>query len=403
MKTTPKISIIVTVYNTEKYLRKCLTSIVSQTFPDLEIICIDDGSTDGSPEMLDEYASKDNRIKVIHQDNHGQVYSDKVGIKNASSVYIGFVDSDDWVEPDMFETLYYCAVKNNADIVKCSYYTEIEGKSKKVSSAIEAGIYDKELLHEKIFPHMLSNGEFYTAGMPLYKWNSLYRKDMIYDLILGEDEHIVHGEDIAVTVPALLDSNVFVLIDDGLYHYVQHNGSSEKAVVSSVEEQKRFSSLISCMKNRIDDRKNIYDIEAEWEEHLIFSMLPFADALYKNFEKLNYLFPFTDVKRGSDIILYCAGTYGQHLYEYLKRSEFCNVIAWADQNAEELKKQGLPVISPDEIGKYDCKTIVVASSFASPRRQIHKYLKEKFTDKTINVIDTELLLSKESKKAFGII
>ena len=103
------VSVIVPVYNTERYLAKCLDSIIAQTMRDIEIICVDDGSTDSSLEILTAYAGKDARIRVIHKENGGLVSARKAGIKAARGTYIGYVDSDDWIEPRMYERLYECA------------------------------------------------------------------------------------------------------------------------------------------------------------------------------------------------------------------------------------------------------------------------------------------------------
>ena len=100
-----KISVIVPVYNVEQYLPQCLDSIINQTYKNLEIICVDDGSPDNSGKILDEYAKKDKRIKVIHQENQGVSVARNTGLDNATGKYIGFVDPDDWIEADYYETL----------------------------------------------------------------------------------------------------------------------------------------------------------------------------------------------------------------------------------------------------------------------------------------------------------
>lgn len=112
----PKISIIVPVYNVELFLHKCIISILSQTFKDFELILINDGSTDKSGEICDVYSQKDSRIKVIHKKNEGQSSARNKGLEIARGDYIGFVDSDDWIEQDMYKTLYESSIKANADI-----------------------------------------------------------------------------------------------------------------------------------------------------------------------------------------------------------------------------------------------------------------------------------------------
>ena len=116
-----KVSVIVPIYNTKRYLYKCIDSIINQTFKELEIILVDDGSTDGSSEVCDEYAGKDERIKVIHQENKGLVYSRYIGVSNAAGEYIGFVDSDDWIAHDMYAILMSEVDKKQYDIVSMGY------------------------------------------------------------------------------------------------------------------------------------------------------------------------------------------------------------------------------------------------------------------------------------------
>lgn len=128
-ETLPLISIIVPVYNVKNYLEKCLQSICGQTYKNLEIILIDDGSSDGSGELCDLFAQRDGRIKVIHQTNAGQSAARNRGLAVAQGEFLGFVDSDDWIEPDMYEFLYHLLKANGADISICSHYRDKGGKS----------------------------------------------------------------------------------------------------------------------------------------------------------------------------------------------------------------------------------------------------------------------------------
>ena len=118
----PKVSVVVPVYNVEKYLEQCLDSIVNQTLKDIEIICVDDGSTDKSGEILDKYVTEDDRVKVIHKKNSGYGNSMNIGFDAAQGEYIGIIESDDYAELNMFESLYECAVENNLDVVKSEYF-----------------------------------------------------------------------------------------------------------------------------------------------------------------------------------------------------------------------------------------------------------------------------------------
>ena len=117
----PHVSVIVPVYNVEEYLRKCIDSIVAQTLKDIEIILVDDGSTDGSGTICDEYASQDKRVRVVHKINGGLSSARNTGIEAASAPFLMFIDSDDWVEPNFCEKPYLAAKNNNADLVLFSF------------------------------------------------------------------------------------------------------------------------------------------------------------------------------------------------------------------------------------------------------------------------------------------
>jgi len=127
-KPTPKVSIVVPIYNVEKYLRQCLDNILAQTFREIEVILVDDGSPDKCPQIVDEYAAKDERIVALHQPNGGYGVAVNKGIAAATGEYIGIIESDDWIEPDMYEKLYANALRNNSDVVKCSFYIFDETK-----------------------------------------------------------------------------------------------------------------------------------------------------------------------------------------------------------------------------------------------------------------------------------
>lgn len=128
----PKVSIIVPVYNVEKYLRKCIDSLVNQTLNDIEIICINDGSTDKSLKILKEYKNKDSRIILLNQENSGQSVARNRGIEIAKGEYLGFVDPDDWIDLDYYEKLYNAAIGTNADIATAGIIRITGIKQKKI-------------------------------------------------------------------------------------------------------------------------------------------------------------------------------------------------------------------------------------------------------------------------------
>ena len=214
----PLISIIVPVYKVEKYLKKCIESILNQTYMNYELILVDDGSPDNCPTLCDEFAKQDSRIVVIHKKNGGLSDARNSGLDIARGEYIGFVDSDDYIAPNMYEVLLKTALKNNADLTLCNYIRVNESYEEIVSETIHKHAVDKkynksEFIHELIKPY----GSYYIVV-----WNKLYKSSIFHKLRFPkgkqhEDEYVIHH---------IIDQcDVIVSVKDDLYYYVQRDGS----------------------------------------------------------------------------------------------------------------------------------------------------------------------------------
>lgn len=172
-----KVSIIIPVYNVENYLHRCLDSIVNQTLKEIEIICIDDGSTDGSSSILKDYANRDSRIKVVAQDNSGQGAARNLGISIASGDYIGFVDSDDWVDEDMYRIMFNEAIKNDSDMHICTIEQFDNETGTKNDYFCKYDKYFRKELEDRVFSlRDISNVIFKINRV---SWNKIYRKSFI--------------------------------------------------------------------------------------------------------------------------------------------------------------------------------------------------------------------------------
>lgn len=208
------ISVIVPVYNVEPYLRKCLDSIVNQTYRDLEILVIDDGSTDGSGKICDEYAEYDERIRVFHTVNRGLSAARNLGLDNVTGDWIGFVDSDDWIDPDMYELLLKRALETGADVVECGYFKEYSNMTIKT-------IHTKAKRTGKAAVQALLNGEQSTDV-----WSKLWNKTCFESIRYTEGRVF---EDVAITYRLFLISNYDVYIDETKYHWLQRKNSLSKS------------------------------------------------------------------------------------------------------------------------------------------------------------------------------
>lgn len=205
-----KISIIVPVYKVKSYLRKCLDSIVNQTYRNFEIILVDDGSPDNCGAICDEYAAKDERIKVIHKANGGVASARNAGLDMATGDYIGWVDSDDWVEPQMFETMLNSAQVHDADIVICSRLESYPDHS------FQMGWQQAELLNKEQAMALLVEDELVRS----YLWDKLWKRELFQDIRIPQ---LKVFEDMAVMYRLFMKAERVVCLPDVFYHYEHHD------------------------------------------------------------------------------------------------------------------------------------------------------------------------------------
>lgn len=221
----PLVSIIVPVFNTQDYLQECLNSIREQSYKNLEIILVDDGSTDQSAILCEEFARKDHRIRVFHKINGGLMSAWIYGIKEAYGEYVSFVDSDDWIELDMIEGLVREASGNAREIICSNYIIEkMQRKdSIKVRQGLEPGYYGREEIENKIIPQLLGNE---IRKIHSSRCMKLISKDLILDNLKFTNDKITMGEDLSIMYPALLDADRIVIMKEGYYYHYRYVNSS---------------------------------------------------------------------------------------------------------------------------------------------------------------------------------
>ncbi|MEK5333840.1 glycosyltransferase family 2 protein [Lysinibacillus sp. FSL W8-0992] len=222
----PFLSIIVPIYNVGHYLKECIDSILNQKFEDFELILVNDGSTDNSSKICDDYAEHDPRIVVIHKENGGLVSARKAGILAAHGKYIGYVDSDDWIEADMYQSLCGAAKVHDVDIVICDIVENYPNQEVRRTQMVAPGLYKKERMEQDVYPIMLYAGEYYKFGLFPSVSNKIFKKTLIKKFQLNVDDTIRMGEDVACTYPSLLDADsIYILDKQYLYHYRQSSSS----------------------------------------------------------------------------------------------------------------------------------------------------------------------------------
>lgn len=265
------ISIIIPVYNVEKFIAKCLDSILAQTHKNWEAILVDDGSPDDCGKICDEYAAKDKRFKVIHQKNGGVSVARQTGLDNATGDYIIHCDPDDWIEPTMLGDMFECAATNNADMVICDIvshqYGKIECHKQNIANNITAKELQTKIINQEIHGSCCNKLVRKNAckGIAFYPTSITYCEDELFNLrLLCQDIRITY-------------------LPKGLYHYIQHTGSNSAPGPGRIYSKIQF---IEEVKSFIDD----------YNFHLAKKDILIAAFLSKNYKLLKILYPETQAK-----------------------------------------------------------------------------------------------------------
>jgi len=264
----PIISIIVPVYNVEEYLQRCIDSILNQSFKNFELILVNDGSTDNSLKICKEYLLNDPRVKIINKENGGLSSARNAGINIAKGRYIGFVDSDDWINKEMYKILYELCEKNNSDIAECRYTVTTGNEMNLDNSSNLITILNNEEAIKSLYTN--------TSYGSVVSWNKLYRCELFKDIKFPEGKL---NEDQFTTYKLYYKSNKIVLIDKVLYYYFQ----STKSIMRSEFTLKKLDAIEAIeSSHKFFEENNLYDLVL-WNDTLYsFVLIKYFIILLRN-------------------------------------------------------------------------------------------------------------------------
>lgn len=259
------VSVIVPVYNAEDNLDKCLDSIVNQTIKNIEIIIVDDGSIDASSAICKSYAAKDERIIYYRKENEGLAAARQDGIEKAKGEYIGFVDSDDWLELNMYERMYSVAKNEDADIVFCNAFLDEDDKDK---IHLKPGVYDRDMIEQKILPRSLA-GLSPKGSNDVIRWSNclrLFKRELIESNQIAFNRKFRRSQDLQLTFETTLCAQKYVSIND---EYLYHNRTQNNATSLSRGYTKNFWRLIRPLVDTLyTDVENYNNQDLSYNMHL---------------------------------------------------------------------------------------------------------------------------------------
>lgn len=278
-----KISVIVPVYKVEKVLKRCVESILSQTYENIEIVLVDDGSPDGCPAICDEYAHEYENILAVHKQNGGLTSAWKEGVRHASADLVGFVDSDDWIEPDMYERLEGALRESGADIAMAGLTFDYEDPSyppRKETDRLDRTVYGKEEL-QKLYGSLLNDGSFIGRRIQPSRVTKLFKKEIVKNNLSLWDDRVSVGEDLQMVFASVLDAEKICAVPEYYPYHYWYNVSSMTG-----GHDPDYLAKIKFLKNRLEaisEEKGVYDFGPQIRnDFLSLAVMAVKNEIWRN-------------------------------------------------------------------------------------------------------------------------
>ena len=397
-----KVSVVVPIYRIEAYISFCIDSILNQTYQNIEVILVDDGSDDNCPQICDSYALKDSRIDVIHKPNGGLTSARKAGVCRATGDYILYVDGDDWIEPDYIEKMMEPIAEAEVDIVGdiSVYMNYSDGRQLRRVTPMKTGIYKGEEIVAEVYPNYICEDRFYDTPLSTNVYLYLFKREFLQKIQPQVEDEIAMGEDMALTFRSFLHAKSVAVIDYPGYHYRQQPNSMLHKRDS--DHFQRINVLYKNLKRAVRDCEDSEraEIMAKKIPRVIFFIL-WACAPVRFVELSDScLFPFSQVKIGSRIFVYGMGVVGRGIMEAIVETGKFELAGCSDQGwsayAEGVtvaEDKICPVYAPEKIKECDFDYVVIGVSRYVFRQQImENLLRFGVPDKKIAKIDHSLLI-----------
>lgn len=344
------ISVIVPIYNVKEYLSRCIESIINQTYKDMEIILIDDGSCDGSEELCEIYKERDKRIVVIHQENAGLVMARKKGLSVANGEFICFVDGDDYIDAQMYESM-LPFMEDGIDFVNTGYY------SPGVVDAPNCSFYRYQYNQSELIKELLLGVNNINIIRPSI-WSKLFRAEVIKAMYARVDDDSAYGEDVICLFNIISEGYGFTSINRSFYHYVTRIGSlTNRKIYQILEDRMKLNEKIRAL---FANNTKVDICEEDLDSFFLRDIMMILKKGIGNESIQVYKFPHYKKLVGKRIVLWGAGKVGMDYYSQLSRDRSIEIVAWIDKNANQISLEYATVRLPEVVSQLTYDFIIIA-------------------------------------------
>lgn len=365
------ISVIIPVYNCERYIARCLKSVSGQTYTKLEIILINDGSTDHTAEICRDFAAVDSRIRYIEQQNRGVAYTRKKGVEMALGQYVGFVDADDYIDADFYEKMiFYMA---DVQLVTSGYIVS----ERIIFDELPEGIYQSEEKREYLYKNMLLFENKQCQGISSSLFTKLFIAEKLKNVVQKTAMDVSIGEDVDIVFRYILQCDAVYISRVCSYHY-------ELNVVSAMHSVNKkylsnFNSLYLSLEEEFEKSSYRDILIPKWNKWVWQTIQRDTPRFMgwdfeQDKQRVRYISPYINLLPQKRIVLYGAGVVGRDFYRLSQKIRDADIVLWVDMNWENLQKEGLPVYSTDEIARIDYDYILLAVKERKQADGIRKHL-----------------------------
>jgi len=355
------VSIVIPVYNVRDYVEQCLDSILAQTYQNIEVLVVLDAPTDGSNEICKRYAARDSRIKVINQKvNGGVTRAWKRGVEEASGEYLGFVDADDFIEPDMYQRMMEC--RKDFDMVVTRWIREDGPKTRVAFDPLALGAYRSEEEMTFLHEHLISIFSLESRcpirpGLAGFLWNKLFKTPLAQEVFKQVDGNIrVFSDPIFLFFYAFRCKSV-LLTDICGYHYRirQNSISHTRSFIRNLDTIRPYYNAL----RPVFEAHPSHDVLLKQLDMRVSNWLLTRSGFSSVAQGKKLVFPFLNLLDGKSIALCGAGSVGQSYYRLIQSHQVTRLALWVDSNWEYRRKEGWPISPVEELrgAEYDCVVI----------------------------------------------